>query len=195
MGYDSEEINRKAEDILRKSFLPARCQKDAGPCPSDIEMADFISNNMAPEVRERISEHVLSCAKCFNTVAISLKALNGEDYPVYGLSAPSVLARKRAAGLARANKGGRLKAFLKRNSFMVIGCIFLALSFAFKKYFMQLLLVSGICGIKWVMDTGSTKALIMIYDTWRNRKEYTRDDDMGGKDSRGAYRPGSKNRL
>jgi len=187
-------ISSSVGDILKKRLLTGGQTGDTCSCPGDIDMADFISGNMPLDVSEKISGHIASCPRCLDIAAISLKALNERDYPLPCAPAPSVFAKRKTAALT-AGKGINLRSFLKRDKFMIISCLFLMLSFVFKRYFMQLLLLCGICGMKWIMDTGSTRALIMIYDTWKHRKEHPDDDNNSARNNRDITRLSDKTRF
>jgi hypothetical protein len=166
MPDKSSEKNIK--DILKDRHFAKVLAPFCADCPTDEDLACYISDEISPDKREQISAHMGHCQRCLDIVATSLKALSEqgtEDTPKNAikkvLSIPKKYPKKNT---------GRVNIF-KKNKYLLIAGVFFILSFALKKYFMQCLLAAGIFGVRWIMDTGSTKALIMIYDAWKTRKE------------------------
>jgi hypothetical protein len=169
-----EKISEKnIKDIFKSHHFAKGLAPACADCPADEDLAEYISGEISSDKREQISAHMGLCQRCLDIVATSLKALNeqgSEDAPKNTikkvLSLPKKYPRKSAS---------RVNVF-KKNKYLFIAGVFFILSFVLKKYFMQCLLAAGIFGVKWIMDTGSTKALIMIYDAWKTRKDSDADD-------------------
>jgi hypothetical protein len=181
----------KSEDILTGRGYPLSA------CPEDEEIADYISGKIAPDKKERLLMHIIKCQRCLDIGAISLKALsdNGDEEG----SGPTMAMIKRVLSIAHEyprKKTRRLPGVLRSNRYLILAGGFFVLSFIIKRYFIQFLIASGIFGIKWVMDTGSSKALIMIYDAWKSRRSAPHDDSDNDASSMPDSRPypGSKPR-
>jgi hypothetical protein len=164
-----EKISEKnIKDIFKSHHFAKGLSPACADCPADEALAGYISGVISSDKREQISAHMGLCQRCLDIVATSLKALNeqgSEDAPNGAIKKVLSIPKKYPGKSA-----GRVGVF-KKNKYLLIAGIFFILSFALKKYFMQCLLATGIFGVKWIMDTGSTKALIMIYDAWKTRKD------------------------
>lgn len=169
-----EKISEKnIKDVFKDCHFAKGLAPACADCPTDRDLAEYISGEISPDKREQISAHMGLCQRCLDIVATSLKALSeqgAEDAPKGVIKKVLSLPKKYPGKSA-----GRVNVF-KKNKYLLIAGVFFILSFVLNKYFMQCLLAAGIFGVKWIMDTGSTRALIMIYDTWKTRKE---GDDSG----------------
>lgn len=138
-------------------------------CPSDEELAHYISCAISDEpVEESLLKHITECGSCFTKTTSTVSALTGfdKDMPDKYDSAAIRKAKSIPKIYPKARKG-----YLKRNRYLFIAVAFFILSFIFKGYFLQFLVAASVFGIKWVMDTGGSKALIMIYDAWQHKRE------------------------
>jgi hypothetical protein len=164
-----EKISEKSiKDIFKSRHLVKGLSPACADCPADEDLAGYISGEISSDKREQISAHMGLCQRCLDIVATSLKVLSeqgAEDVPKDAI--------KRVLSISKKYPGkntGRVNVF-KKNKYLLMAGVFFMLSLFLKKYFMQCLLAAGILGVKWIMDTGSTKALIMIYDSWKTRKD------------------------
>jgi len=152
-----------------------RAQSDT--CPADNILADYVSDAIPRrEEKEIIASHVAKCNKCFEKVAACVSALSISDKAGQADAGKRLLRRvlSMPKKYPRAHfKGG----YMKRNKYLLVAGLFFLLSFIFKPFFLQFLVAALIFGIKWIMDTGSTKALIMIYETWKHTKAAEGDPD------------------
>jgi len=161
---------------IKGSLKQAMEYDEFGPagkdCPYDNELADYIGGIACYEKKQLIAEHLSTCDRCLGIVATGTRVLNAGDWNKK-TKVPKRIIRK-AKGIPGQSGGrigrSRIIIALRRNKYIILSGVFFALSFIRRGYFLQFLLASGVFGIKWVMDTGSTKALIMIYDTWVSRK-------------------------
>lgn len=151
-----------------------------GYCPDDAKLAEYISNGIiSGSERENIAAHITECETCFEKVASALSVMRDANKDrALSVSKPCL---RRILSMPRKypNKSGK-RTFLKRNAGLFAGTVFFILSFIFKAYFLQFLAAAVILGLKWVMDTGSTRALIMIYETWKRNKENHADLNKEG---------------
>jgi len=170
-------MEEKIKDILKAGHYSEGFAPASGECPKDEELADYISGEIAPDRKEKIATHISRCQRCLDIAATSLKMLN-EDNAQDGIGLPESIVKKASLISKKYPKKNAQKiSILKRNKYLIIAGVFFVLSFIVKIYFMQLLLAAGVFGVKWIMDTGSTRALIMIYDAWKSRKDDDSDSD------------------
>ena len=113
--------------------------------PADEELADFLENRLTQCDRERIMTHIASCDDCLKTVISAYE---------------SVKYRTKKEGGAG-----------KINYYLVFAILSFTLSFALPRYFIQLLAATLLLGAKWVVDSKSTKMLVMIHEAWKNNGE------------------------
>lgn len=59
----------------------------------------------------------------------------------------------------------------KINLYLVLACAAFLLSFITPRYFIQSLVATLILGIKWVVDSKTTRMLIMIQEAWKKGGE------------------------
>jgi len=150
-------------------------------CPSDNILADYISDAISAEAeKEAISSHIANCDKCFKKVASCVSALSISDNNKQTTTSNRLL--RRVLSMPKKYPKTNFKgSYIRRNKFLLVAGLFFALSFICKQFFLQFLAAALIFGVKWIMDTGSTKALIMIYETWKQAK--TNDTDVDNKGS------------
>ncbi|MFH1753751.1 MAG: hypothetical protein ABH875_06170 [Candidatus Omnitrophota bacterium] len=65
-------------------------------------------------------------------------------------------------------KGVKLK---REHLFLLLAVISFAASFMCSSYFLQFLAATMIFGIKWIVDSRSTRMLVMIHDAWKRGGE------------------------
>jgi hypothetical protein len=167
-------FGQNIKDIFRAgNFFKGQLRRSPD-CPSDEDIAGFLSNDISGDKKEVILGHISQCPRCLDIAATSLKVLseNADE------AIPDNIVRKLSSiPKNHARRNLLLSNLLKKNKYLIVSAVFFILSFIVDKYFMQFLLAAAIFGVKWVMDTGSTKALIMIYDAWKVRKEKDNDSD------------------
>lgn len=151
-------------------------ERATSQCPSDNELAHYITCAISDEPPgEGLLRHITECDFCFKKTASAVSCLTGFDKEM-------VPDRGRAGAIQRAKSIPSIypkarKSYMKRNRYLFIAAIFFILSFLFKGYFLQFLVAASIFGLKWIMDTGGSKALIMIYDAWQHKKEQKGDEE------------------
>ncbi len=168
-------FNSPLKQFSRDSELE-NADMPAEPCPDDIVLADYVSGNIpSKKENEHIASHVARCDKCFEKTAACAAVIFSDSRNKENIKARTL---NRARSIPkRYPKDGSSQGPLKRNKYLIIAGIFFALSFIVKVYFMQFLIAALIFGFKWVMNTASTKALIMIYDTWKQKRKESGDED------------------
>lgn len=113
--------------------------------PTDVEMADYLSNSLSGSEKERLTDHIAICRDCLE------KAVSAYE---------SVKLFKR-----------KVKPMKKVNLYIVLLAASFLLSFVMPRYFLQFLVATLLFGIKWIVDSKSTKMLVMIYEAWKKGGE------------------------
>lgn len=147
--------------------------KNKSGCPGDDEMAVYVYGVISGQAEgEEIAQHINECELCFSKAASAVSALmsfQGDRGP--RVKEASIEKAKSIPKLYRRKKEKNMKRHLS----LFIAAGFFILSFIFSKHFAQFLAAAVIFGFKWVMDTGGSKALIMIYDAWQQKKDTIRN--------------------
>lgn len=113
---------------------------------TEVEIAGYLSKTLSGEDRQRIENHMAACDECREKLVSAYESV-------------------------RIFKKGKVPIMKKINIYLILAIIAFALSFLFPQYFLQFLTATIILGIKWVVDSKSTKMLVMIYEAWKNGGE------------------------
>ena len=116
-------------------------------CPSEEILSAYLSHTISEENRTKIEKHLSECNTCRELVADAH----------YIVNRPSINQRIRT-----------LFIHLNKNKWLIGAAIALTASFFFPKYFMQFLAATILMGIKWIIDSKSTRMLITVYDAWKS---------------------------
>ncbi|MBI4974684.1 MAG: hypothetical protein HZA30_04625 [Candidatus Omnitrophica bacterium] len=120
--------------------------------PTEAELAGFLGRSLSDKGKEVVELHIASCPECLERI----------------VSAHESVEEFRKGGLAKKGKANPMK---KINFYLVLAIISFLLSFTVPQYFVQFLLATLLLGIKWIVDSKSTKMLIMIYEAWKKGGE------------------------
>lgn len=114
-------------------------------CLSIDKLCSYVNGVLAPKEAQRIEMHIDACYSCLDML-VSIHD-----------------------GISRTRKR-RYK--LKRESlYLLMAIICFILSFLFRGYFLQFLAATLLLGIKWIVDSKSSRMLIMIYEAWKRGGE------------------------
>ena len=111
--------------------------------PTESELADYLSKTLSGNDREKVEAHIAGCGECLEKISSAYESVK----------------------MFKKGKGNIMK---KINIYLVLAIISFILSFTFSRYFLQFLAATLLLGIKWVVDSKSTKMLIMIHEAWKN---------------------------
>lgn len=145
------------KDAYRKRSLGAH-----KGCPPMEVLCDYADGRLSPDRRKKIESHL---ARCYHCLDIVVSMYDGDKY-IY---------KRRRRGLK------------KEDIFLIIAIISFLSSFIFSRYFLQFLTATFILGVKWIVDTRSTKTLIMIYEAYkrggeREAMKVLKDFDIKGRE-------------
>lgn len=140
-GRNMKKIKEFLKYDYRKKIL--NVPKD---CPSLKEICDYASGLLPLEKKKAIESHLAGCYHCLDMVT------SIHD------------------GIKFYNPKRRYK-MKKEDLFLIMAIISFLLSFIFSRYFLQFLTATIIFGIKWIVDSKSSKTLIMIYEAWKRGGE------------------------
>jgi len=155
------------EEILKNAVRRQGLKGERGSFhPDEIELAEYLEGTLSRDRGERICEHIISCDSCFKKLADAERTFS--LFNEKEAESPPAHIEKKAKMIAkRFGRTNKAKNHFKKNKFFYFAAISLVFSFISKRYFAQFLAVAVILGFKWVMDTGGSKALIMIYQAWK----------------------------
>ncbi|MFH1853879.1 MAG: zf-HC2 domain-containing protein [Candidatus Omnitrophota bacterium] len=110
-------------------------------CLNEKELSSYLDENLSEQERNRIERHLSDCKKCLDMLIVAYDA--GKT-------------TKRRWDFRKKKDNPALKWLLA--SFFLF-----ALSFIFKRFFLQFLIAGGILGFKWVMEGEGARRAIMIF--------------------------------
>ena len=114
--------------------------------PSETELADYLSDSLSAEERGRLENHIAACEECLERIVSAHESVK--------------MFKKRKVNIMK-----------KINLYLVLALVSFVLSFTVPRYFVQFLVATLLLGIKWIVDSKSTKMLIMIYEAWKRGGE------------------------
>lgn len=133
-------------------------KQEIGIHPTESELADYLSTK---KDKERVEAHIAGCTECLDRVVSAYESVK------------------------TFNKG-KVNVMKKMNVYLILAVMSFALSFIAPRYFLQFLTATMLLGIKWIIDSKSTKMLVMIYESWKrgNAEETSRIISSLGKHSK-----------
>lgn len=117
-------------------------KEKVGTHPTEVELADYLGRTLSGTDRARLEEHIACCDECLEKTVSAYESVDK----------------------FKKEKEGIMK---KINVYLVLAVASFVMSFVFQQYFLQFLTATLLLGIKWVVDSKTTKMLIMIYDAWK----------------------------
>ena len=172
------------DKLMKRQF------EEAGPkrldCPQEEIFARFMENHLSPDEHDALIDHVSSCGRCARLVA-ALKRLETERENI-GIPVPNELERKTIDSLSK-KAGSKGPGPSKYKNLWLLGFgIFMALSFIWSRYFLQMLVLAIFFGLKWLLDTRPHKVWVDITHKKEegkdpgNRLTGTRDNPLNKKE-------------
>lgn len=124
-------------------------------CPSEEILSEYLAGILPQEDISHLEEHLAKCSGCRETLA--------EAY--------HITSKPEARELLH-----EIRRWIKRNMWLTAAGVSFLCSFIIPRYFLQFIAAFVILGAKWVIDTKTTKTLIMIQEAWKRG-----DKDEAGK--------------
>lgn len=154
MGFD---------DAMQRALKSGWQRPPQGPCPTEMDLAAFVLGRLGEDQRRRIQDHLVTCTGCLDAVAHATTRPRPRDTDGPSPSTWQALSQKMKipAQAALPSSGW------KRHRYLLLALLAFAGSFTIPRYFLQWLALALIFGGKWVFDTASTRALVMIYESIR----------------------------
>ena len=120
-----------------------------GSHPADIMLADYLDDLLSADKRAGIEAHLANCDECLK------KAVSAyESVKLFKRDVSRQKRKERSMG--------------KINFYFIFAVMAFALSFIVPRFFLQLLVATLLLGAKWIVDSRSTKMLVMIHEAWKN---------------------------
>jgi len=110
------------------------------------KLYDYTNGTLPLRIREGIESHLAKCYYCLDMVVSIHSGIENSYY-------------KRRWGLK------------KETLFLLMAVICFLSSFIFSRFFLQFLTATTILGIKWIVDSKSSRMLITIYEAWKRGGE------------------------
>ena len=110
-----------------------------------------------------LSEYLSGCSPLDEKLLVEVHLADCETCRKLIAETHSILSRERSREALM-----HLLSKLKSNLWPMAAGAMLALSFVFPKYFLQFLVAASLAGIKWIMDSRTTRMLIMVREAWKS---------------------------
>ena len=120
--------------------------------PLEAELADYLSGSLKARDKEKISCHLADCPDCLGRVVLAYDSVK----------------EFRKDEERNKRKGGFMKGI---NIYLILAVMTFLLSFITPAYFLQFLVATLILGAKWVVDSKTTKMLVMIHEAFKSGGE------------------------
>jgi len=167
---DKELNNMLSGYYSKRKEVPER----GAACPSTEALDKYVSGLLKPDELYSISGHVKGCDYCSEIVEGALLCSAYEKYIKFDEVPVKVKERAKSLNPSYKKKEYAVMDLIKSNVWLIISLFSLAASFFAPRYFLQFLILAVIFGLKWVFNKESTRALIMVYNTW---KKHDKDSD------------------
>lgn len=121
-------------------------------CPSELELSSYLDKRFSESERGKIEAHIAECGKCLDLLMVAYEAQRRSH------KCPPVLKERirMRLGLKKTKSRSELRWFFA-------ALFMFALSFVFKRYFLQFLIAAAILGFKWAMEGEAARRTIMIF--------------------------------
>jgi len=121
-------------------------------CLDEKVLSSYLDKRLSRGERTRIEAHVSQCSRCLDFLVLAYEAQGNKQ------KCPPLLKEKIKTRLGLRQRKGRAE--LK---WLFGALILFALSFVFKRYFLQFLVGAAVLGIKWAMEGEGAKRAVMIF--------------------------------
>lgn len=120
--------------------------------PEDNELAGFLARSLPKRKMAEVARHISRCEECLAAVVCAYESAG-------------------RTGISGRLKDKALNIIRKLNPYLILAVAAFAMSFVMPRHFIQLLVATLLFGTKWVVDSKTTKMLVMIYEAWKKGGE------------------------
>lgn len=152
-------------------------QKKSAPkgkdCLSELVIHRYLEKKTDPKERERVEKHLLECYDCLQIMADASKAKGMFEKGEFKSFSGSLWTPRLKKELPpQKNLASRRKSW----GWLAAAIISFLCSFFFRRYFIQFSVATLFFGIKWIVETRTTKVLIAIRDAWRRGDQQSAEE-------------------
>lgn len=163
-------------EAMLKRYFSKRIEvpEKSADCPTVETLGKYVSGTLEPGELYNISSHVKSCKFCNEIVEAALLHSAYEKHISFHKVPARVRERAKSLNPTYKTRMNKIMNYLKRTIWIILSIGSLIASFFISRYFLQFLILAVLFGLKWIFNRESTRALIMIYNTW---KRHDKDAD------------------
>ena len=170
-------LDKELHDLFNRQAAQQKRVESPGPkgkdCLSELTLHCYLEKKSNTKEREKIEQHLLECYDCLQRVADASKAKGmferGEFKNPSGSSWMPRL--KKDLPPQKNSTPGR-----KTWRWLAAAVVSFLCSFFFHRYFIQFSVATLLFGIKWIVETRTTRVLIAIQDAWRRGDRQTAEE-------------------
>ncbi len=161
-------LDKDLHDLFDHQAAQQKRLEPKGPkgkdCLSELAIHRYLEKKPDPKERERVEKHLLECYDCLQTMADASKAKGMfEKGEFKNSSGSSWTPRLKKELPSQKNLAPKRKPW----GWLAAATVSFLCSFIFHRYFIQFSVATLFFGIKWIVETRTTKILIAIQDAWR----------------------------
>jgi len=131
---------KKIKEYLKRDYKE-NILKDTGECLLPEALYSYAKGGLSSSERDAAESHIAGCYHCLDILVSINKGVRFQRI-----------------------KGVKMR---KEHIFLLMAVMSFILSFVLSSYFLQLLTATVIFGIKWIIDSKSTRMLIMVHEAWK----------------------------
>lgn len=166
-------LDKAIQDLFNQQAGARREHSTKGKdCLTALMIHHYLERKINPRERKKIEQHLVDCYDCLQIMVETSKAKTGFERGKFKSSSGSHWLSALNKELPPASSIGSRQKTLPW--LIAAGAAFLC-SFLFPCYFVQFSIATLLCGIKWIVETRSTKILIAIHDAYQRGDSQTVD--------------------
>ncbi len=135
---------KRIKEYLKRDYT-RNALKETKECLLPEVLYSYTKNSLPSSERNAVESHIAECYHCLDLLVSISKGVRFQRI-----------------------KGVKMR---KEHIFLLMAVISFILSFILSSYFLQFLTATVIFGIKWIIDSKSTRTLIMIHQAWKRGGE------------------------
>ncbi|MBI1976663.1 MAG: hypothetical protein HYS56_04055 [Candidatus Omnitrophica bacterium] len=168
------QIDKELHDLFhRQAGREGKSPEKRKECLSELVIHRFLEKKSGAAEREKVEKHLLECYDCLQWMAEISKAKTAFERGALKSSSGQQWAEK----IKKELPPQRVLSVKHRTwGWLMAAIVSFGCSFFFRRYFVQFSAAALFFGIKWIVETRTTKVLIAVQDAWRRGDRQTAEE-------------------